>query len=72
MGNQGEMNDPSRYLADIDAAIYAAAPPESYDLLELTDGWVFERFSRIQFVDRRNVGRVWSFRDIAAPKWRLG
>jgi PAS domain-containing protein len=25
---------------------------------------VFERFSRIQFVDERNVGRVWSFRDI--------
>ena len=25
---------------------------------------MFERFSRIQFVDERNVGRVWSFRDI--------
>jgi PAS domain S-box-containing protein len=44
--------------------IYASSPPESYDLLELTDGRVFERFSKIQFVDERNVGRVWSFRDI--------
>ena len=34
------------------------------DLLECTDGRVFERFSRIQFVEDRNVGRVWSFRDI--------
>ena len=47
-----------------DRGIYASSPPESYDLLELADGRVFERFSRIQFVDERNVGRVWSFRDI--------
>jgi PAS domain S-box-containing protein len=44
--------------------IYATAPPESFDLLEFKDGRVFERHSRIQFVDRQNVGRVWSFRNI--------
>jgi PAS domain S-box-containing protein len=55
--------DPRQFLARIDA-IYAASPPESYDLLELADGRVFERFSRIQFVDGRDAGRVWSFRDI--------
>jgi PAS domain S-box-containing protein len=49
-------------------AIYATSPPESYDLLELSDGRVFERLSRPQFVDGRNVGRVWSFRDITLQR----
>jgi PAS domain S-box-containing protein len=44
--------------------IYASSPSESYDLLELLDGRVIERFSRIQRIDQRSVGRVWSFRDI--------
>ena len=55
--------DAAAFLARIDD-IYADSPPESYDLLELTNGKVFERFSRIQFVEELNVGRVWSFRDI--------
>ena len=33
-------------------------------MLELADGRVLERFSKIQVVEERNVGRVWSFRDI--------
>lgn len=56
-------DDPQRFLARIDE-IYASPPPDSYDLLELTDGRVLERFSRIQFVEERDVGRVWTFRDI--------
>jgi signal transduction histidine kinase/ActR/RegA family two-component response regulator len=44
--------------------IYASAGEETFDVLELVDGRVIERFSRIQVVDGRNVGRVWSFRDI--------
>jgi PAS domain S-box-containing protein len=49
-------------------AIYATSPPESYDLLELSDARVFERFSRPQMVDGRIVGRVWSFRDITLQR----
>jgi PAS domain S-box-containing protein len=55
--------DPQQFLARIDE-IYASPPPDSYDLLELADGRVLERFSRIQFVEERDVGRVWTFRDI--------
>ena len=55
--------DPAACRARIDA-IYAASPPESFDILELSDGRVFERFSRIQYIEGQNVGRVWSLRDI--------
>jgi signal transduction histidine kinase len=55
--------DPRQFLDRVEA-IYAASPPESVDLLELEDGRVIERFSRIQKVEQRNVGRVWSYRDI--------
>ncbi|PZR74806.1 MAG: hybrid sensor histidine kinase/response regulator [Chthoniobacterales bacterium] len=51
-------------FSDAIAAIYAGSPPETFDVLEMTDGRVFERYSKIQSVASRNVGRVWSFRDI--------
>lgn len=55
--------EPEQFFARI-KEIYATAPPETHDLLELADGTVVERSSRIQFIEQRNVGRVWSFRDI--------
>lgn len=61
--NSRYFKEPGEFLARIDD-IYLQSPPQTYDLLELADGRVFERFSRIQFVDERSVGRVWSFRDI--------
>jgi PAS domain S-box-containing protein len=59
--------DSEGYLSRIEA-IYATSPPESIDVLELTDGRVYERFSTIEYLDGRNIGRVWSFRDITAQK----
>ena len=44
--------------------IYDTSPPESDDVLELTDGRVIERFSKIQSINGQDAGRVWSFRDI--------
>jgi PAS domain S-box-containing protein len=41
-----------------------ASGQETYDVLELGDGRVLERFSSSQLVDGRTVGRVWSVRDI--------
>ncbi|CAN5879017.1 hypothetical protein BH20PSE1_BH20PSE1_02040 [soil metagenome] len=58
-----QFKDPDQFRLRVEE-IYASSPPESYDLLELVDGRVVERFSKIQRIDELNVGRVWSFRDI--------
>lgn len=55
--------DPGLFRARTDE-IYASSPPETFDVLEADDGRVIERYSRVQSIDNRVVGRVWSFRDI--------
>ena len=59
--------DPKQFRDRI-TAIYTNSPPETFDVLETMDGKVIERYSSIQRVDDRNVGRVWSFRDITERK----
>ncbi len=65
----GQFDDCSRssYRARIDE-IYAVSPSDSLDVLELADGRVFESYSRVQSIDGRNAGRVWSFRDITQQR----
>lgn len=62
-----QLKDPAGYLARLNEII-ASAAPETFDVLELKDGRVFERNSAIQLIKQRNVGRVWSFRDITRRK----
>ena len=62
-----QFKEPETFRARIEE-IYDSSPPESFDLLELADGRVFERFTKVQSVEERNVGRVWSFRDITERK----
>ena len=54
--------DPQRFLARI--AEIAATPQESFDVLELKDGRIFERYSKVLSVEGRSVGRVWNLRDV--------
>ena len=58
-----QLRDPQAFVERVEA-IYATSPEESSDVLEFADGRVFERYSRIQTIDDRNVGRVWTFRDV--------
>ncbi len=44
--------------------IYGDTQADSFDVLYLVDGRVFERLSKIQLVEGKHVGRVWSFRDV--------
>ena len=60
-------SEPASYISRVEN-IYDSSVPESDDVLELADGSVFERFSRIQFVEGHYFGRVWSFRDITERK----
>ena len=55
-----DIEEHSRRLTEI----YSQAPPETSDWIELSDGRIFERFSTVQRVNERIVGRVWSYRDI--------
>ena len=54
--------DPERFLARIEEI--AASRQESFDLLTLKDGRIFERYSKVLTVEGQNAGRVWSYRDV--------
>jgi PAS domain S-box-containing protein len=54
--------DPQRFIARIEEI--AASCQESFDLLELKDGRIFERCSKVLTVEEQSAGRVWSFRDV--------
>jgi len=65
-----QFDDARAFLGRIEE-IYASTPAETFDILELADGRVFERFSRIQVIHGQDVGRVWSFRDITENRQLL-
>jgi PAS domain S-box-containing protein len=69
-GNLGEVRkrmsqnfaDPQRFLARIEEIV--ATTQESFDLLGLKDGRVFERYSNVLMVEGQSAGRVWTYRDV--------
>jgi two-component sensor histidine kinase len=58
-----KVKDPEGYMARI-RELSEHPERESFDMLELNDGRIFERYSKPQKVDNAVVGRVWNFRDV--------
>jgi PAS domain-containing protein len=54
--------DPQRFIARIEEI--AATGKDSFDLMELKDGRIFERYSKVLTIEGQGAGRVWSFRDL--------
>ncbi|MGA8657556.1 MAG: PAS domain S-box protein [Chthoniobacterales bacterium] len=54
--------EPQRFLARIEEI--TDSNQQSFDLLELKDGRIFERHSKVLTIEGQSAGRVWSFRDV--------
>ena len=64
---QSQIKDPDGFLINMNDLLLHQSR-ESYDMIELNDGRIFERYSKPQKIGKEVVGRVWSFRDITDRK----
>jgi PAS domain S-box-containing protein len=62
-----QTRDPDAFMARIHE-ITGHPQRESFDMLELLDGRIIERYSKPQRIENAIVGRVYSFRDITERK----
>src|SRR5436853_2710722 len=63
---KGQLVDPAYFLGINDASDDSNS--STFDILELSDGRTYEQYSQPHLLNGKNVGRVWSFRDVSERK----
>jgi PAS domain S-box-containing protein len=63
----GQLKNPDMFIKKV-RELYADPEAESFDLIELLDGRMFERYSIPMKIEGQSTGRVWSFRDVSDRK----
>jgi PAS domain S-box-containing protein len=63
-----QLKEPDSFVSNV-RHLYENPNSVSFDLLEFSDGRVFERYSQPQKISNEIIGRVWSFRDISQHKF---
>lgn len=61
------LKDPDAFLDRV-KQLYADPKQVGFELIELADGRLFERYSRPQYLSSEIVGRVWCFRDVTESR----
>ncbi|MEO5563633.1 MAG: PAS domain S-box protein [Chitinophagaceae bacterium] len=62
-----QLVDPEAFVARVQQ-LYNSEEEVDFDLVHFKDGRVVERYSQPQLINKKYVGRVWSFRDITERK----
>ena len=62
-----QLQEPDKFIRMV-RELYSAPNKISFDVLELNDGRVFERYSQPQRIGESVSGRVWSFRDVTEQR----
>ncbi|MFN6558423.1 MAG: PAS domain S-box protein [Nostoc sp. ChiSLP01] len=63
-----QTQDPEAFIAKTKKLLYEQPEQAAFDLVEIKDGRIFERYCQPQWQDDKIIGRVWSFRDITERK----
>ncbi len=63
----GQLEAPKRFYTEV-SDFYKQLHLEIHDAIDFKDGRRFERYSQPLWIERENIGRIWSFRNITKSR----